>query len=207
MIPFSILDLCHIVQGSVAAQAFRNPLDLAQAGQHVVAVPGAGLKVPIWILGFSTWSAQFAAVKGFPFAFALQQMLHALELYGAHFKASEWLDKPYAMLRFVLRDGFDACEEHRPRERGGRGGTRRRKGHPASRSYETSSVGDRFTWPAASVMRQPVRKGISGKIVTYMLLSFRESARTPPWPARGGPRSRRRRRPACGHAPGLRCRR
>lgn len=61
MIPFSILDLCPIVQGSVAAQAFRNPLDLAQAGQHVVAVPGAGLKVPIWILGFSTWSAQFAA--------------------------------------------------------------------------------------------------------------------------------------------------
>ena len=73
-----------------------------QAGQRVVSVPGAGLKIPIWILGSSTWGAQFAAVNGFPFAFAShfapQQMMHALELYRHLFKPSEWLDKPYAML-------------------------------------------------------------------------------------------------------------
>jgi len=71
-------------------------------GQQVVAVPGAGLKVPIWILGSSTWGAQFAAVNGFPYAFAAhfapQQMMQALELYRSLFKPSEWLDKPYAML-------------------------------------------------------------------------------------------------------------
>jgi luciferase family oxidoreductase group 1 len=70
--------------------------------QEVVAVPGAGLKVPIWILGSSTWGAQFAAVNGLPFAFAShfapQQMMQALALYRAGFKPSEWLDKPYAML-------------------------------------------------------------------------------------------------------------
>jgi luciferase family oxidoreductase group 1 len=73
-----------------------------QAGQKVVAVPGAGLTVPIWILGSSTWGAQFAAVNGFPYAFAShfapQQMMQALELYRSLFKPSVWLDKPYAML-------------------------------------------------------------------------------------------------------------
>src|SRR4051812_6271594 len=39
-------------------------------GQAVVAVPGAGLRVPLWILGSSTWGAQFAAANGLPFAFA-----------------------------------------------------------------------------------------------------------------------------------------
>ena len=73
-----------------------------QPGQSVVAVPGAGLKIPLWILGSSTWGAQFAAANGLPFAFAShfapQQMMHALELYRAGFKPSDWLDKPYAML-------------------------------------------------------------------------------------------------------------
>ena len=73
-----------------------------QPGQRVVAVPAAGLKVPIWILGSSTWGAQFAAVNGFPYAFAShfapQQMMDALRLYRELFKPSEWLDKPYAML-------------------------------------------------------------------------------------------------------------
>jgi luciferase family oxidoreductase group 1 len=73
-----------------------------QPGQKVAAVPGAGLKVPIWILGSSTWGAQFAAINGFPYAFAShfapQAMMQALELYRKRFQPSEWLDKPYAML-------------------------------------------------------------------------------------------------------------
>lgn len=73
-----------------------------QPGQRVVAVPGAGLKVPIWILGSSTWGARFAAANGFPYAFAShfapQQMMEALEIYRQLFRPSEWLDKPYAML-------------------------------------------------------------------------------------------------------------
>ena len=34
------------------------------------AVPGAGLNVPIWLLGSSLFSAQLAAMLGLPFAFA-----------------------------------------------------------------------------------------------------------------------------------------
>jgi luciferase family oxidoreductase group 1 len=42
----------------------------AEPGQAVQAVPGAGLKLPIWILGSSTYGAQLAAYLGLPFAFA-----------------------------------------------------------------------------------------------------------------------------------------
>ena len=42
----------------------------ASEGQAVTAVPGAGLRVPIWILGSSTFGAQVAAALGLPFAFA-----------------------------------------------------------------------------------------------------------------------------------------
>src|SRR5580698_7892848 len=45
---------------------FRAPA----AGQALRAVPGAGLSVPIWLLGSSLFSAQLAAAIGLPFAFA-----------------------------------------------------------------------------------------------------------------------------------------
>ena len=38
--------------------------------QRVRAVPGTGLKVPLWILGSSLFGAQLAAALGLPFAFA-----------------------------------------------------------------------------------------------------------------------------------------
>src|SRR5687767_7632997 len=42
----------------------------APPGQRVRAIPGAGLKVPIWILGSSLYGAQLAAELGLPYAFA-----------------------------------------------------------------------------------------------------------------------------------------
>ena len=73
-----------------------------QAGQAVRAVPGAGLDVPVWILGSSLFGAQLAAALGLPFAFASHfapTMLHqALEIYRARFTPSAQLEKPYVML-------------------------------------------------------------------------------------------------------------
>lgn len=40
-------------------------------GQRVTAVPGAGLRIPLWLLGSSTFSAQLAAQKGLPLVFCL----------------------------------------------------------------------------------------------------------------------------------------
>jgi luciferase family oxidoreductase group 1 len=72
--------------------------------RQVRAVPGAGLKVPVWILGSSLFGAQLAAALGLPYAFAShfapQMMMQAIELYRATFRPSAQLDKPYVMLGF-----------------------------------------------------------------------------------------------------------
>jgi luciferase family oxidoreductase group 1 len=72
--------------------------------QHIRAVPGTGLKVPVWILGSSLFGAQLAAMLGLPYAFAShfapQQLMSAIEVYRANFKPSQFLAKPYVMLGF-----------------------------------------------------------------------------------------------------------
>jgi luciferase family oxidoreductase group 1 len=76
-------------------------LDAPVPGQMLRAVPGAGTRVPIWLLGSSTFSAQLAAQLGLPFAFAAhfapQLLGEAIRLYRAGFRPSEWLGEPYAM--------------------------------------------------------------------------------------------------------------
>ena len=71
-------------------------------GQAVRAVPGAGLKVPIYILGSSLFGAQVAAAFGLPFAFASHfapaQMVHALQIYRGRFRPSPDLAEPYTIL-------------------------------------------------------------------------------------------------------------
>ncbi len=78
---------------------------LADNGRQAVrAVPGAGAKVPIWILGSSLFGAQLAAMLGLPYAFASHfapsQMMQAIEIYRANFRPSEALAQPYVMLGF-----------------------------------------------------------------------------------------------------------
>ncbi|WP_454752619.1 LLM class flavin-dependent oxidoreductase [Cupriavidus necator] len=76
--------------------------DDVRPGQRPRAVPGAGLKVPIWLLGSSLFSAQLAAAMGLPFAFASHFapgfMRQAVDLYRRTFRPSETLDRPYVML-------------------------------------------------------------------------------------------------------------
>lgn len=80
-------------------QAFFAP---TQPGQHIQAVPGAGLEVPLWILGSSLFGAQLAAALGLPYAFASHfaptALLPAMQTYHANFRPSRQLDKPYAMV-------------------------------------------------------------------------------------------------------------
>lgn len=73
-----------------------------QPGQRVVAIPGAGSEVPIWILGSSLFSARLAAERGLPYAFASHfapgQLLAALDLYRQNFRPSASLAKPYVII-------------------------------------------------------------------------------------------------------------
>ncbi|MCD5986723.1 MULTISPECIES: LLM class flavin-dependent oxidoreductase [Pseudomonas] len=74
--------------------------------QRVIAVPGTGTNVPIWLLGSSLFSAQLAGQRGLPYAFAShfapRYMHEAIRVYRNHFEPSAVLDKPYVMLGVPL---------------------------------------------------------------------------------------------------------
>ena len=77
-----------------------------QPGQKLIANPGAGTKVPIWLLGSSLFSAQLAAERGLPYAFASHfapaLLLQAIEVYRRAFRPSAQLDKPYVVIGVPL---------------------------------------------------------------------------------------------------------
>src|ERR1700744_1335490 len=68
----------------------------------VIAIPGKGTNVPLWILGSSLFGAQLAAILGLPYAFAShfapEALGQALEIYRARFEPSQQSDRPYAMV-------------------------------------------------------------------------------------------------------------
>lgn len=74
----------------------------AEPGQRLIAMPGAGTRVPIWLLGSSLFSARLAAERGLPYAFAShfapRMLLQAVDLYRTHFRPSEQLAKPYVII-------------------------------------------------------------------------------------------------------------
>ncbi len=74
----------------------------AQLRQAIQAVPGCGLRVPVWILGSSLFGAQLAASLGLPYAFAShfapEMLFDALDVYRRHFQPSPRLAAPYVML-------------------------------------------------------------------------------------------------------------
>jgi len=82
----------------------------APEGQAVRAIPGAGVDVPIWILGSSLYGAQVAAMLGLPYAFASHfapaMLLQALQVYRQHFRPSAQWRKPHVMVgvNVVLAD-------------------------------------------------------------------------------------------------------
>lgn len=77
-------------------------LDDPQPRQAVRAIPGAGTKVPIWILGSSLYGAQLAAYLGLPFAFASHfapdLLLQALDVYRGSYRPSARWPRPHAMV-------------------------------------------------------------------------------------------------------------
>ena len=85
-------------QDVLELQAFLAPL---REGQRIKAVPGAGLEIPLWILGSSLFGAQLAGELGLPYAFASHfapdALMAALETYRRSFKPSKQLDRPYTM--------------------------------------------------------------------------------------------------------------
>jgi len=73
----------------------------AGPGQRLVAYPGTGTDVPVWLLGSTTYRAQLAASLGLPFAFASHfapaLLFEAIEAYRSAFTPSKHLARPYVM--------------------------------------------------------------------------------------------------------------
>ena len=100
----------HALRRTLASDPDAFPQDILELmgyfapeeGASVRAIPGAGLRVPLYILGSSTFGAQVAAALGLPFAFASHfapaQMMQALEIYRSNFRPSLQLAQPYTIL-------------------------------------------------------------------------------------------------------------
>jgi luciferase family oxidoreductase group 1 len=110
--PGSDQPTARALRRNLASDADQFPQDVVelmdyfseQPQQLIRAVPGTGLKVPIWILGSSLFGAQLAAALGLPYAFASHfapaAMMQAISIYRASFRPSDQLEKPYVMLGF-----------------------------------------------------------------------------------------------------------
>jgi luciferase family oxidoreductase group 1 len=98
-----LADVDQFPQDVVELMSYFQP---AEPGQAVLAVPGAGLEVPIWILGSSLYGAQVAAYLGLPFAFASHfapaMMMQAIAIYRERFRPSAQLALPHVMLGAVV---------------------------------------------------------------------------------------------------------
>jgi luciferase family oxidoreductase group 1 len=95
----SLTNSDNFPQDVLELQGYFQP---AEPGQAIVAVPGVGQDVPLWILGSSLYGAQLAAHLGLPYAFASHfapaEMERASALYRSTFKPSAQLARPYVML-------------------------------------------------------------------------------------------------------------
>ncbi|WP_417447479.1 LLM class flavin-dependent oxidoreductase [Idiomarina abyssalis] len=96
-------------------QELLGYLEEAQESDAIKAVPGFQQKIPVWLLGSSTFGAQLAAHLGLPYAFASHfapdYLQHALKAYRDNFRPSRYLSKPYvaaAMNVFAADDESEA---------------------------------------------------------------------------------------------------
>jgi len=94
-----LADADQFPQDVVELMSYFRPVE---PGQRLQAVPGAGLDVPIWILGSSLFGAQLAAYLGLPFAFASHfapaALMEAIAIYRDRFRPSAQLAAPNIML-------------------------------------------------------------------------------------------------------------
>ncbi|MGE8288960.1 MAG: LLM class flavin-dependent oxidoreductase [Stenotrophomonas sp.] len=89
----------------------------AEPGQSVRAVPGAGVEVPVWLLGSSLFSARLSAAMGLPFAFASHfapdAMDEAVAIYRREFRPSARLSQPYVILALNVVASASEAESRR----------------------------------------------------------------------------------------------
>jgi luciferase family oxidoreductase group 1 len=145
---------------------FRPP----HPGQLVRAVPGAGLEVPIWILGSSLFGAELAAELGLPYAFASHfapaALLPAMELYRARFKPSAQLERPHVMLGVNVFAADTDEEGRRLFTSLQQAFVNLRRGHPGPLPPPDGKYPDRLTPAEARLLDEMLSCTVAGSPVT-----------------------------------------
>lgn len=108
--PGTDMTTARALRRNLASEVDNYPADIrelqhylgdTQAGQNIIAVPGANTHIPLWLLGSSLYSAQLAAKLGLPYSFAShfapEQLFDAISLYRAGFKPSKQSATSYVM--------------------------------------------------------------------------------------------------------------
>jgi luciferase family oxidoreductase group 1 len=141
---------------------FREP----SPAQRVRAVPGAGLRVPIWLLGSSLFSAQVAAELGLPFAFASHfapdLLTHAIDMYREHFNPSDALARPYVMPCIGVCAADSDAEARRLFTSAQQGFLNLRRGQPGPLPPPVDSMDDLWTPAERTMVARAYRYAVVG---------------------------------------------
>ena len=140
----------------------------AQENQKVLAIPGQGSNVPLYILGSSLFGAQLAAILGLPFAFASHfapaAMMRAIALYREEFTPSEQLHKPYVMLGYNICAADTEAEAQRLRTSGLRALLNLRQGRPGPLPPPIDNFETTLTTAEQSILAQPDAAAAVGNV-------------------------------------------
>jgi luciferase family oxidoreductase group 1 len=130
----------------------------AQENQKVLAIPGQGSHVPLYILGSSLFGAQLAAILGLPFAFASHfapaAMMRAITLYREEFTPSEQLSAPYVMLGYNICAADTEAEAQYLRTSGLRALLNMRQGRPGPLPAPVDNFETTLTTAEQSILAQ-----------------------------------------------------
>lgn len=154
-------------QDVVELQAYFQP---AAANQPVQAVPGTGLRVPIWLLGSSLFSAELAGVLGLPFAFASHfapdYLAEALDLYRREFRPSAACAQPYAMaaIGVYAADTDEAAARLFTSQQ--LAFINLRRGRPGPLPPPVDTMEGRWSPPEAAMVNQAFREAVLGSPAT-----------------------------------------
>ena len=129
-----------------------------QENQKVLAIPGQGSHVPLYILGSSLFGAQLAAILGLPFAFASHfapaAMMRAITLYREEFTPSEQLSAPYVMLGYNICAADTEAEAQYLRTSGLRALLNMRQGRPGPLPAPVDNFETTLTTAEQSILAQ-----------------------------------------------------
>lgn len=138
----------------------------ARPGQRLIAFPGAGTEVPVWILGSTTYGAGLAAAMGLPFAFASHfapaLLREAIAVYREEFRPSRFLERPYVMAGLPLVGAETDADAERLATSALQRGLRLLRGEPIFVPPPVESMEGRWTEPEQFRVQSRMEEAVIG---------------------------------------------